>query len=103
MTHDLIVRTRSSATLYILNQKRAHLADLERRFGLSIMILADDHAAMNGHLFAIERGEPVTQRVVPVAPQSLAPIYDEPEYEEPEYEEEIEEEDDLDLFLIKRK
>jgi ribonuclease E len=101
VTHDLIVRTRSSATLYILNQKRAHLADLERRFGLSIMVLADDHAAMNGHLFAIERGEPVTQRVVPMVPQSLiTPLYDEPEYEEPEYEEEIgDEEEELEANL----
>ena len=94
VTHDLIVRTRSSVTLYILNQKRAHLADLERRFGLSITVLADDHAVMGGHLFAIERGEPVTQRVIPVAPtssitpESVAPDYDEPEIEEEEDEEE---------------
>ena len=31
-THDLIVRTRTLVALYILNQKRANLRDLERRF-----------------------------------------------------------------------
>jgi ribonuclease E len=61
------------------------------------MILADDHAAMNGHLFAIERGEPVTQRVVPMVPQSLiTPQSDFAEYDEPEYEEDVEDgEEDL--------
>ncbi len=32
-THNLIVRTTTEAALYILNQKRGHLADLEARFG----------------------------------------------------------------------
>ncbi|MDR3372098.1 MAG: ribonuclease E/G [Ancalomicrobiaceae bacterium] len=82
VTHDLTVRTRTAVTLYILNQKRAHLFDLERRFGLTISILADDHAVMSGHLFSIEKGEPVTARVVPVlqpalvTPESVVPDYD---------------------------
>ena len=32
-THDVVVRTRTAVALYILNQKRANLRDLERRFG----------------------------------------------------------------------
>src|SRR5437763_8318996 len=35
-THNLIVRTRSEIALYVLNHKRAHLRDLEQRFGISI-------------------------------------------------------------------
>ena len=33
-THNMTVRTRTEVALYILNQKRAHLRDLERRFGV---------------------------------------------------------------------
>jgi ribonuclease E len=55
-THDLTVRTRSEVALYILNQKRSHLRDLEKRFGVSIMVSADD--ALTGSTYhAIERGE----------------------------------------------
>ena len=97
VTHDLIVRTRSAVALYILNQKRAHLFDLERRFGLEITILADDHAASNGHLFTVEKGEPVTPRAIPVqqmvTPQSVA-IDDEVEDLVDEVEEDEIEEDE---------
>lgn len=41
-THHLNVRAPVEVALYILNQKRQHLADLETRFGLSISITADD-------------------------------------------------------------
>ena len=34
-THDMTVRARTPVALYILNQKRAHLRDLERRFGVA--------------------------------------------------------------------
>src|SRR5690606_31347890 len=40
VTHDLIVHTRTAVALYILHQKRAHLSELEQRFGLSITITA---------------------------------------------------------------
>jgi ribonuclease E len=55
-THDLTVRTRSEVALYILNQKRSHLRDLEKRFGVSIMVAADD-ALTGSNYHAIERGE----------------------------------------------
>lgn len=94
VTHDLIVRTRTAVALYILNQKRGHLADLERRFGLDITIFADDHASTGGHLFVVEKGEPVTRvaepRALAVTPQSIEP---EDDYvEEPVEEDEDEEE-----------
>jgi ribonuclease E len=62
VTHDLIVRTRTAVALYILNNKRRHLADLENRFGLEITVLADDHASQAGHLFVVEKGDPVVPR-----------------------------------------
>jgi ribonuclease E len=53
------VRTRTEVALYILNQKRAHLRDLERRFGVVVMLAADDTlTGLNYHVF--ERGEPAT-------------------------------------------
>ncbi len=58
-TYDLTVRTRTPVALYILNQKRIHLRDLERRFGVTIAVEADDTlTGANYHL--IERGEPAT-------------------------------------------
>ena len=58
-THDLIVRTRTPVALYILNQKRINLRDLERRFGVAIVVEADD-ALTGANYHAIERGEPAT-------------------------------------------
>ncbi|HEY6518320.1 MAG TPA: Rne/Rng family ribonuclease [Roseiarcus sp.] len=58
-THDLIVKTRTSVALYILNQKRINLWDLERRFGVAIVVEADD-ALTGANYHAIERGEPAT-------------------------------------------
>jgi ribonuclease E len=72
VTHDLIVRTRAAVALYILNNKRAHLADIERRFGLDITILADDHASQAGHLYVVEKGEPVVLRAD--RPEPLQPV-----------------------------
>ena len=36
--HNLIMRTRTEVALYMLNQKRAHLRDLEQRFGVSVTV-----------------------------------------------------------------
>ncbi len=55
-THDVVVRTRTAVALYILNQKRANLRDLEGRFGVAIAIDADDTlTGTNYH--AVDRGE----------------------------------------------
>ena len=56
-THDMTIRTRSEVALYILNHKRSHLRDLERRFGVSIIVAADDTLA-GANYHALERGEP---------------------------------------------
>ncbi|MBV5264946.1 Rne/Rng family ribonuclease [Pinisolibacter aquiterrae] len=94
VTHDLIVRTRTAVALYILNNKRGHLADLERRFGLDITVLADDHASQAGHLYVVEKGDPVVPRTDrPELVAAPAPV-EEPEEEivEDEIEETEEEE-----------
>jgi ribonuclease E len=58
-SHNMTARTRTEVALYILNQKRAHLRDLERRFGVTIMLAADDSlTGVNYHVF--ERGEPAS-------------------------------------------
>ena len=64
-THDLIIRTRTAVALYILNQKRAHLAEIEASFGIAITVLADDAVTAATH-YTLERGEPVTPREQPL-------------------------------------
>ncbi|MGA8715472.1 MAG: Rne/Rng family ribonuclease [Roseiarcus sp.] len=81
-THDVIVRTRTPVALYILNQKRANLRDLERRFGVAVVIEADDMLTGSSY-HAIERGEPATgirgEAEAPSLPvEDLATIADEP-------------------------
>src|SRR5277367_6084618 len=92
--HDMTVRARMPVALYILNQKRANLRDLERRFGVAITIEADD-TLTGANYHAIERGEPavgVKSEVEP--PKSLAddfaPIIEEPPPIEAEEEEILE-------------
>jgi ribonuclease E len=71
-TNDIAVRTRTPVALYILNQKRANLRDLEHRFGVAIVVEADD-TLTGANYHAIERGEPavgVKSEVEP--PKSLA-------------------------------
>ena len=90
-THDVTVRTRTPVALYILNQKRANLRDLEGRFGVVIAVEADD-TLTGANYHAIERGEPaagVKSEVEP--PKSLASefatIVEEPEPIEDDSEE----------------
>ena len=56
-SYDLIVNTWTAVALYILNQKRAHLRDLEKRFGASLTIAADDGLSGTNY-YTLERGEP---------------------------------------------
>jgi ribonuclease E len=88
-THDVTVRTRTPVALYILNQKRANLRDLERRFGVAIVVEADD-TLTGANYHAIERGEPaVGVKSEAEPPKSLAedftaieepaPVEDDPE------------------------
>ncbi|MGX5733415.1 Rne/Rng family ribonuclease [Bosea thiooxidans] len=67
-SHNLTVRTRPEVALYVLNQKRAHLADLEARFGIAITV-ATDANLIGTRYFEVEKGEFVGNeaRVVPTS------------------------------------
>ena len=93
-THDLTVRTRTPVALYILNQKRLNLRDLERRFGVTIVVDADD-TLTGANYHAIERGEPATGVKSEGEPakslaDDIAPIIEELPPIEPEDEETLE-------------
>ncbi|MFT0860145.1 Rne/Rng family ribonuclease, partial [Ancylobacter sp. G4_0304] len=77
-THDLVIRTRAENALYVLNHKRAHLHELEVRFGVSIAITAD--ASLTGLTpFAIDKGDAVAN---PIPLPRPAEIVIEPEEED---------------------
>ena len=83
-THNLIVRTRADIALYVLNQKRAHLRDLEARFQITITVSAD--ATINGQQpYVVERGEqvhtPEAARAIAAQASSIAPLLVEEEDE----------------------
>jgi len=59
-SHNLILRTHTEAALYILNQKRGHLHELEVRFGVTITIAADERLAATA-AFQLDRGEPAVR------------------------------------------
>ncbi|MBB3290324.1 MULTISPECIES: ribonuclease E/G [unclassified Rhizobium] len=60
-THDITVRTTPDIALYLLNHKRQTIIDYESRFGVAIVIDADN--AVGTQHFAIDRGEPVANPV----------------------------------------
>jgi ribonuclease E len=90
--HHLYVRTRPDVALYVLNQKRRHLAELEERFGLTVTVTGE--APENGAGFAVERGAPVEER--PARPARAAPpmLIEPPEEEEDSFEAEADEVDE---------
>jgi ribonuclease E len=59
-SHHLLVRTRPEVALYVLNQKRRHVAELEERFGVTIAVSAE--APDSGAGFTVERGALVEDR-----------------------------------------
>ncbi|MGH0002829.1 Rne/Rng family ribonuclease [Pseudovibrio ascidiaceicola] len=100
-THNLSLSTPNEVAMYILNQKRHHLMDLERRFGLEISILGDD--TVTEQHFTLERGELATpsERTQPlpatVQPDTIFPVEEEEEdivEEAPEEEKQETAEDD---------
>jgi len=57
-THNLTVRTRSEIALYVLNHKRTHLHELEKRYQITITVSAD--GGISGQQpFVVEKGEQV--------------------------------------------
>ncbi|MCK7611191.1 Rne/Rng family ribonuclease [Roseibium sediminicola] len=87
-SHNLIIRTTTQVALYILNQKRSNLVDLETRFAVDIEVHADD--MVNGQLYVLERGAAVDRDRFPAPSLTVQPdtidIIDE-DTEQPEVEE----------------
>jgi len=86
--HNLSVNVRAEVALYILNQKRAHLTELENRFGLNISVTADE--TVNGQHYTIERGELASEsgrQPVLTAVQPDAILFDD---DDAEFEAEVE-------------
>src|SRR6204780_4129122 len=87
-THNIIARTRSEIALYVLNQKRAHLHDLEQRFQVAVTVSADD-TLIAPQAFVIERGEQVhtleaAKALAERAESQTVPLEEEDELENPE-------------------
>lgn len=76
-SHNLNVRTRPEVALYVLNQKRAHLAELEARFNIAVTV-STDAALLGTRYFEVERGEFVGNegRIVPSSIKAEAVISD---------------------------
>ncbi|MGX1306545.1 ribonuclease E [Amorphus suaedae] len=89
-THHLNVRAPVEVALYILNQKRQHLADLETRFGLSISITADD--GLGTKHMEIDNRELVERPEGVEPPQAVIMIHP----EEPDEPDDVTEEDESD-------
>ena len=93
-SYHMTVRTRTEVALYILNQKRNNLRELETRFGVTVTVAADD--TLTGAIYhAMERGEPVLMPDGQLRPElvrvdSIQPAEIEAEAEE--IEAEVEEE-----------
>jgi ribonuclease E len=85
-THNLIARTRPDVALYVLNQKRAHLRDLEERSAITITVAADE-TITPPQAFVIDRGEQVhtpeaARALAEQAPPIAAPPEEEDEHEQ---------------------
>src|SRR5436305_2585398 len=86
----IVLRAGREAAVYVLNKKRAELADIEHRYGVSIEIAIDE--SLEGARMSVESSGP---RPV-AAPRAEIPIAedsDEQEFEEEALEEEEEEEE----------
>ena len=72
----LLLRAGREAAVYVLNKKRAELADIEQRYGVSIEVAIDE--SFEGARMTVESSGPR-----PVAqPRPEAPVIEEPEEEE---------------------
>ncbi|RAK55479.1 Rne/Rng family ribonuclease [Phenylobacterium soli] len=84
-----------AVALYVLNEKRAHLARLHQSFGLFVTVVVDDDMAHADH--QIERTSSETRAdhaPIPAQPVQAYEPLPEPEYDEYEDEDEEEEEED---------
>jgi len=85
--------------LYILNEKRAHLARLHQNLGLFVTIVIDDELAHAECLIERTATETSAQHALP-APAAIppyAPAAEEPDADEPDFDEEEDEDEDEEL------
>ena len=71
-SNNVSVRVRAEVALYILNQKRAHLTELEVRYGVQITVDADSSVSMQG--FNLEKGERSEGRSASAASAALISV-----------------------------
>jgi ribonuclease E len=83
----LCLRASQEAALYVLNRKRAELADIEDRYGVTIEVLSDGQP--EGARMTVEAGGPPPSHA-PRLPQQIAPEPDDDIIDEIEDEEEHE-------------
>ncbi|MBZ8132233.1 ribonuclease E/G [Afifella sp. IM 167] len=92
-SRNLVISTRPDVSLYVLNQKRIHLAELEQRFGVFITVNGDAPGATSG--FIIEKADSSEaqpqQRSAAVAMLDVSDFEEEEERAAPQREEADEE------------
>jgi ribonuclease E len=94
-SHNIILRTRTDIALYILNQKRSLLRLIEERFGVAVIVAADDSLPGTAY-HALERGEPAAGVADPLRRfDPRRPVEDVEPIGEAELEAEFEEEAEL--------
>ncbi|MBN7805166.1 Rne/Rng family ribonuclease [Agrobacterium rosae] len=95
-THNITVRCTPDTALYLLNHKRATIVDYEVRFGVAIIIAADE--SVGAQHFAIDRGEAVEN---PVKIESLIQMLPDFEEEEDDIIIEADEDEDEEEVVVK--
>ncbi len=95
-THNITVRCTPDTALYLLNHKRATIVDYEARFGVAIIIAADE--SVGAQHFAIDRGEAVEN---PVKIESLIQMLPDFEEEEDDIIIEADEDEDEEEVVVK--
>ncbi len=74
-SHDLIVKVQTATALYVLNEKRSRIEELERYHSLRIVIEADE--SVGHHNVTVEHGAEAVKREIDedvVRPSSLAAV-----------------------------
>lgn len=83
---ELLLRCSQEAAFYVLNKKRADIAEIEDRYGVSVEVAAD--GTLEGARMTVEAAGPP-----PAYPPKIAPLLELPE---DEFLDEIEDEEELD-------
>ncbi|MEO0636166.1 MAG: ribonuclease E/G [Pseudomonadota bacterium] len=69
--NDVAVRVPADMALFLLNNKRDSISELETRYGLLVTVSADP--TMTAQQYEVEKGEPVTSRERPQATGTVQP------------------------------